>query len=147
MQLRTRWLPIIFFALAGCGEEAADLPKAPQLFTDRDEMSFNREFDSGIFLNTTGFNSLVLENRGEDTLQITDITMAAPSEFKLQVPEGFVAGTPFPLETYKRAFITVAFTPKAAREYQGTLTIKSNAANTPEKVIVLSGKGVDPNAP
>ncbi|MFP2925537.1 hypothetical protein ACLESO_10020 [Pyxidicoccus sp. 3LG] len=141
MQLRTRWLPIIFFAMAGCGDEV-DLPKAPQLFTDRDEMAFNREFESGTFVNTTGYNSLVFENRGEETLQVTEITLSAPSEFKLLAPEGYVAGTPFPLETYKRAFITVEFTPRAAREYTGTVTIKSNAANTPEKVITLNGRGV-----
>ncbi len=41
MRLRTRWLPIIFFALAGCGNET-EIPKEPTLFTDRDEMAFNR---------------------------------------------------------------------------------------------------------
>ena len=52
MQLRTRWLPIFFFALAGCGDET-DLPKEPQLFTDRDEVAFNREFGSGTFVNAS----------------------------------------------------------------------------------------------
>ena len=143
MQLRTRWLPIFFFALAGCGNET-EIPKEPTLFTDRDEMSFNREFESGTFINTTGYNSLVFENRGEGTLQVTDITMSAPSQFKLVLPEGFTPGTPLTLETYKRAFVTVEFRPTAAVEYRGTLTIKSNAANTPEKVINLNGLGKTP---
>jgi len=143
MRLRTRWLPITLFALAGCGNEA-EIPKTPQLFTDRDEMAFNREFNSGTFVGSVGYNSLVLENRGEGTLQITDITMAAPSQFKLVLPEGFTRGTPLALETYKRAFVTVEFRPTDDVEYRGTLTIKSNAANAAEKVINLNGLGVKP---
>jgi hypothetical protein len=143
MQLRTRWLPIFFFALAGCGNET-EIPKEPTLFTDRDEMAFNREFGSGTFVGQTGFNSLVLENRGEGTLQITGITVSAPSQFKVTLPEGFTAETPLALETYKRAFVQVEFRPTDNIEYTGTLTIKSNAANAAEKVITLNGLGVDP---
>ncbi|QSQ19900.1 hypothetical protein JY651_32065 [Pyxidicoccus parkwayensis] len=143
MQLRTRWLPIFFFALAGCGNET-EIPKEPTLFTDRDEMAFNREFGSGTYVGQTGYNSLVFENRGEGTLQVTDITMSAPSQFKLVLPEGFTPGTPLSLETYKRAFVTVEFRPTDNVAYTGTLTIKSNAANSPEKVITLNGLGVDP---
>jgi hypothetical protein len=143
MQLRTRWLPIFFFALAGCGNET-EIPKEPTLFTDRDEMAFNREFGSGTFVGQTGFNSLVLENRGEGTLQITGITVSAPAQFKVTLPEGFTAETPLALETYKRAFVQVEFKPTDNVEYKGTLTIKSNAANAAEKVITLNGLGVDP---
>lgn len=143
MRLRTRWLPVIFFALAGCGNEA-EIPTTPQLFTDRDEMAFNREFGSGTFVGQVGYNSLFLENRGEGTLQITDITLSAPSQFKLVLPEGFVPGTPLALETFKRAFVTVEFRPTDNVEYRGTLTIQSNAANAADKVITLNGLGVDP---
>ncbi|MFP2904452.1 hypothetical protein ACLESD_05230 [Pyxidicoccus sp. 3LFB2] len=143
MRLRNRWLPIIFFALAGCGNEA-EFPTTPQLFTDRDEMAFNREFNSGTFVGTVGYNSLVMENRGAETLQVTDITLAAPSQFKLVLPEGFTPGTPLALETNKRAFFTVEFRPTEVKEYTGTVTIKSNAANAAEKVIRLNGLGVDP---
>jgi hypothetical protein len=142
MRLRNRWLPIIFFALAGCGNE--DIPKEPTLFTDRDEMAFNREFGSGTFIGQTGFNSLLMENRGEGTLQITDITLAGPSQFRLVLPEGFTPGTPLALETFKRAFVTVEFRPTDDVEYRGTLTIRSNAANAAEKVITLNGLGVNP---
>jgi hypothetical protein len=143
MRLRTRWLPIIFFALAGCGNEA-EVPKEPQLFTDRDEMAFNREFGSGTFVGQVGYNSLVFENRGEGTLQVTDITLSGPSQFKLVLPEGFTPGTPLELATFKRAFVQVEFRPTDDVEYRGTLTLKSNAANTPEKVITLNGLGVNP---
>ena len=143
MRLRTRWLPIIFFALAGCGNET-EIPKEPTLFTDRDEMAFNREYGSGTFVGQVTFNSLILENRGEGTLNITDITMNAPSQFRLVLPEGFTPGTPLPLETFKQAFVEVQFRPTDDIEYRGTLTIKSNAANAAEKVINLNGLGVNP---
>jgi len=143
MQLRTRWLPLAFFALAACGNET-EIPKEPTLFTDRDEMAFNREFGSGTYVNTTAYNSLVMENQGEQTLEITDISMSAPSQFKLVLPEGFTPGTPLALTTNKRAFLTVEFRPTDDVEYMGTLTIKSNAANAPEKVITLNGLGVNP---
>jgi hypothetical protein len=143
MRLRTRWLPIIFFALAGCGNEA-EIPKAPQIFTDRDEMAFNTEFQAGVFVGSTGYNSIVIENRGEELLQITDITMAAPSQFKLVLPEGFTPGTPLAVETYKRTFVAVEFRPTDDVSYTGTVTIKSNAANAPEKVLTLNGKGINP---
>ncbi|NMO20251.1 hypothetical protein HPC49_22625 [Pyxidicoccus fallax] len=143
MRLRTRWLPIIFFALAGCGNET-EIPKEPSLFTDRDEMAFNREFGSGTFVGQVGYNSLLLENRGEGTLEITDIALSGPSQFKLVLPDGFTPGTPMPLETYKRAFVTVEFRPTDDVEYRGTLTIKSNSANAAEKVITLNGVGVNP---
>lgn len=144
MRLRTPWLPIIMLALAGCGNEVADIPEAPQLFTDRDAMGFNTEFMSGTYIGQTTFNSLTIENRGQETLELTDFSLSGPAVFTLKVPEGFTPGTPLRLETYERAFVEVAFKPTRAGDYTGTLTIKSNAANMPEKQIALEAKGVNP---
>jgi hypothetical protein len=144
MRLRTPWLPIIMLALAGCGNEVADIPVAPQLFTDRDGMGFNTEFGSGTFIGQTAFNSLTIENRGQETLELTDFSLSGPAVFTLKPPEGFTPGTPLRLETYDRAFVEVAFKPTDDIEYRGTLIIKSNAANTPTKEIELMAKGVNP---
>ncbi|WP_426749324.1 hypothetical protein [Myxococcus sp. Y35] len=143
MHLRTRWLPIIFFALAGCGNET-ELPQAPTLFVDREALTFNREFERGTYVGQTAFNSLAIQNRGLDPLDITAITLSAPREFTLQFPEGFSPGTPLRLETYDRAFLEVAFRPTDDTEYSGTLTIESNAGNGAQKVITLNGLGVAP---
>lgn len=144
MRLRTPWLPIIMLALAGCGNEVAEIPDAPQLFTDRDEMGFNTEFMSGTYIGQTAFNALALENRGRETLEITGISLDAPSVFTLKLPEGFTPGTPLKLETYDRAFVEVAFKPTDDVEYLGTLIIESNAGNTASKEIALRAKGVNP---
>jgi hypothetical protein len=131
-------------ALAGCGNEVAEIPDAPQVFTDRDEMGFNTEFFSGTYVGQTAFNSLAIENRGREALEITDISLSGPGVFTLKLPEGFTPGTPLKLETYDRAFVEVAFKPTDDVEYQGTLTITSNAGNTPSKQVALRGKGVTP---
>ncbi len=149
MRLRTPWLPIIMLALAGCGNEVPDIPEAPQLFTDRDAMGFNTEFGSGTFIGQTTFNSLTLENRGQETLEISEITLAGitpnnSNAFTLKLPEGFTPDTPLRLDTYDRAFVEVAFKPTDDVEYTGTLIIRSNAGNTPEKQIQLMGEGVAP---
>lgn len=144
MRLRTPWLPIIMLALAGCGNEVPDIPEAPQLFTDRDAMEFNTEFRSGTFIGQTTFNSLILENRGQQALEITGITLTGPAVFTLKLPEGFTPGTPLTLDTYDRAFVEVAFKPTDDVEYTGTLTIQSNAGNTPQKLVQLKGEGITP---
>src|SRR5687767_15086502 len=110
MRLRTPWLPIILFALAGCGN-GEDLPESPQLFTDRAEMGFNTEFNSGTFVGATAFNSLVIENRGLSPLELTEFTLSGPPVFTLTPPEGFTPGTPLRLETYDKAFVQVTFRP------------------------------------
>ncbi|AKQ68756.1 putative lipoprotein [Myxococcus hansupus] len=143
MRPRTRWLPIIIFALAGCGNET-ELPQAPTLFIDREALTFNREFNHGTYVGQTTYNSLSIQNRGLDPLDITAITLAGPRVFTLQLPEGFTPGTPLRLETYDRAFLTVAFLPTDDTEYDGTITIVSNAANAGEKVVTLNGLGVAP---
>ncbi|NTX15386.1 hypothetical protein HUA76_31920 [Myxococcus sp. CA056] len=144
MRLHTPWLPILFFSLAACGESAEELPKTPQLVSDRDEMAFDREFNAGTFVGTSGFNSVMVTNMGEDTLEITDITLNAPSVFTMKVSNDYTAGTPLQVPSLKHVFIEVTFKPREAQVYQGTITIKSNAANLPEKVIALNGQGIAP---
>lgn len=150
MRLRTPWLPILFFSFAACGESAEPLSKAPQLISDRDEMSFDREFNSGTFVGTSGFNSVMVTNMGEDTLEVTDIALNAPSVFTMKVSQEGAehpANQPMQVLSKKRFFVEVTFRPREAQAYQGTLTIKSNAANLPEKVIALNGLGIAPPAP
>ncbi|MCP3105045.1 hypothetical protein LZ198_39885 [Myxococcus sp. K15C18031901] len=144
MRLHTPWLPIILFSVAACGESSEEFPKAPQIITDRDEMAFNREFGSGTYIGTENFNSVSVTNKGQDTLEITDIVLSGPSDFRIKLPEGFTPGTPLQVATNKRVFIEVGFKPREAREYTGSITIKSNAGNLPEKVVTLNALGIQP---
>ncbi|QSQ10665.1 hypothetical protein [Myxococcus landrumensis] len=147
MRLHTPWLPILFFSLAACGESPEDLPKAPQLISDRDEMGFDTEHNSGTYVGTTGFNSVQVSNQGEDTLEVTNVSYSGPNVFTLKISQDGTeraVGEAFQVASKKRFFVQVSFRPTEAKTYQGTLTIRSNAANFAEKVITLNGKGIQP---
>ncbi|HSP79795.1 MAG TPA: hypothetical protein VLQ93_14780 [Myxococcaceae bacterium] len=143
MRLRPLWLSVIFFALAGCENEEV-LPAEPQLMVDRDSLGFGLEFDSSTYVGTEVTESLYIENRGQQPLEITSVEKTGASQFTLTLPEPLDQGQPLQLESRQHTFIQVAFKPTQARDYQGQLLIKSNAANTPEKTIELSGRGVSP---
>lgn len=142
MRLRTLWLPVIILALAGCGNEDVNLPETPQLLVDRTAMQFDTEYNSGTYVGTSSFNTLYIESRGIQALEISDITLSGASEFTLKLPETWVQGQPLKLETYARTFVEVTFKPNAVKTYEGKLTIKSNAANQPTQEITLTGKGI-----
>ncbi len=147
MRLRTSWLPIILLALAGCGgDDGIELMKGPFLLVDRDSLGFDTENGSGTYVGTITRNSLYLENRGDQALEITAITKGGqnPGAFTLFLPEGFSETSPIRLQSLERAFVQVEFAPTQAREYAATLTIQSNAANAATKEIPMSGKGFPP---
>ncbi|MBZ4400255.1 hypothetical protein OWM54_13395 [Myxococcus sp. MISCRS1] len=147
MRLHTPWLPILFFSLAACGEGAEEIPKAPQLISDRDEMAFDQEFRSGTYVGTTGFNSVQVKNMGEDTLDVSSIALSGPNVFTMKVSKDGQDLNPqeaFQVKSKERFFVEVAFRPREAQQYQGALVIKSNAANLPEKSITLNGLGIAP---
>jgi hypothetical protein len=145
MRLKTLVVPIILLAVAACGEgDDIKLEKGPFLLNDRNELLFDTEFGSGTFVGATTFNTLSLENRGDEPLTITEITKSGPGAFTVRLPEQLAAGEPLTLESRKTTFIEVQFKPPEARTYEGKLTITSNAANAATKEIRLFGKGVTP---
>ncbi|WP_208723081.1 Ig-like domain-containing protein [Corallococcus llansteffanensis] len=145
MRLRNLWLPLTIIALAGCGDEGVEeLPETPQLLVDRTELLFDTEFAAGTYVGATTFNTLYIENRGIQTLELNEITLSGPSVFTMKRPEGWPETGPMKLETYARTFIEVAFKPNAAKDFEGKLTIKSNAANGDTRELTLKGKGIAP---
>jgi hypothetical protein len=147
MRLRTLLFPIITLALAGCGgDDDVKLEKGPFLFVDRESLGFDQEFGSGTYLGRSTFNTLYIENRGDEPLELTEVIKAAPSQFKLNLPAP-LPEEPVRLESRKRAYIEVQFTPTEARVYRGKFTLKSNAANAPLRDIALSGCGIPENGP
>lgn len=143
MRLSPLWPSLIFIALAGCGN-GDDPPVEPQLFVDRESLGFGQEFGSGTYINTEPIDSIYIENRGQQTLEISSVTKSGASQFTLTLPDPLSKGEPLKLEYGKRTFLQVSFKPPQAKKYEGALLIKSNAANTPEKQIQLSGLGVNP---
>lgn len=145
MRLKTLWFPIILLALAGCGgEDDIPLQKGPFLQPDRIKLQFDTEFGSGTYVGASTFNTLMLENRGDETLQITSVTKSGPSEFIVTLPEGLTDSTPVTLESRKRAYVQVQFKPSKAQGYTGSITIKSNSSTGAETVVELEGKGIPP---
>lgn len=145
MRLRTLCLPLIIAALAGCGnEDGVELTDEPQLFVDRNSLLFDTEYGSGTWVGATTFNTLIIENRGLQELEITEVSKSGPSVFSLRLPEALADGEPLRLQSREQAFIEVAFKPTQARQYDGAILIKSNDPTAPEKQVTLSGKGVTP---
>jgi hypothetical protein len=139
MRLRPLWLSVIFIALAACGTEGPS--EQPELYVDRDSLGFGQEFGTGAYVNQEITESLYIENRGLQVLEITEVTKSGAGQFTLTLPEPLKSGEPVRLEYGKRTFVQVAFKPTEAKKYEGKLLIKSNAANVPQKEIVLSGVG------
>lgn len=145
MRLKTLMLPIILLAVAACGEgDDIKLEKGPFLLNDRNELLFDTEFGSGTYVGATTFNTLSLENRGDEPLTITKVEKTGPGAFTVRLPDALAAGNSLTLESRKATFIEVQFKPTQATNYEGKLTITSNAANAPTKDIRLFGKGVTP---
>jgi hypothetical protein len=143
MRLRTLWLPLIFVALAACGnEDDVELTDEPQVFVDRNVLQFDTEYGSGTYIGATTFNTLIIENRGLQELQVTQVAKEGSGAFTLRLPQELVDGKPLRLQSRQRAFVEVAFRPGEARQYDGTLVIQSNDPKAGVKQVTLTGKGV-----
>lgn len=128
----------IFVALVACGKPAEEHPNAPTLATDREALQFGQEYDEGVYIGTSKQDSLLIENDGLQPLVIDHIEKGGDPEFSMEPPsDNTIPGL-------GHTFVRVFFAPKEEKTYHGTLTIVSNAANAPSKLIELSGVGVKP---
>jgi hypothetical protein len=142
-------MSLMCFSACGKAPVACDgdslLSKA-QLCPDRNSLGFAQEFRSGTFIGVTAFESLALRNGGVATLNLSEITVTGDSAFSYAaswddnpndgtIPATSVIGA-------QSAFIEVRFKPTAAKQYTASLTITSNAENSPAKTFAISGCGV-----
>jgi hypothetical protein len=145
MRLRALWSPIILLTLAGCGEgDDVQIEKGPFISVNRESLEFSQEFYAGTYVGASSFDSLYIENRGDEPLSITEIAKSGSGAFTITLPEELAQGKPLQLDTLEKAFLQAQFRPGEPREYTGMLTIKSNARNMAEKQITLKAKGVNP---
>src|SRR5688572_22631002 len=99
MRLRTLVVPIILLAVAACGEgDDIKLEKGPFLLNDRNELLFDTEFGSGTYVGATTFNTLSLENRGDEPLTITEVTKSGSGAFTVRLPAQLAEKQPLTLE-------------------------------------------------
>src|SRR5215831_19228301 len=123
---------ILGYAL-GCAKDST--PQQPQLFVDRDTVTFG----GSVYIGAIPQDSIEIRNNGLDDLIISSTTLTNDGNAFTNVgPNSTV------LKGKEHTFVTFYFRPTQARQYTGTFTIASNAQNTPNKVITLTATGVTP---
>lgn len=146
MRLRTLWLPLIFVALAACGngeeENEVVLTQEPQVYVDRNVLQFDTEYGSGTYVGATTYNTLIIENRGIQELQISQIAKEGPGAFTVRLPQELADGKALVLQSRQKAYVEVAFRPTEAKQYDGSLIIRSNDPKAADKQVTLTAKGV-----
>jgi hypothetical protein len=149
----------ILLALAGCSQ-GPTLPNVPALLPDSTAYNCWAGDCSGTFIGAAPQGTIQLQNKGTQTVNITSVSLTGDSAFSsLNVAFAGDAGLspPISIPGEKTAFLSVFFTPTAAKQYTGTITIASNSQTTTLSggatscgascVITLSGKGVPPPPP
>ena len=133
-------------AAIGCGGgggSGSNLPLQPQIITDRDTI-----VDQAIYANQQKNQNLGVENGGQQDLVVSGYTLAgdpavALVNTTLAQADGTSSNT---VKSGKTAFIVMTCKPTSVGQtVSANLTINSNAANKPQKVVPVScGPAVAP---
>jgi len=133
-------------AAIGCGGgggSGSNLPLQPQIITDRDTI-----VDQAIYANQQQNQNLAVENGGQQDLVVSGYTLVGDPEVvlvnsTLAQADGTSSNT---VKSGKTAFIVMTCKPTSVGQtVSANLTINSNAANKPQKVIPVScGPAVAP---
>ena len=133
-------------AAIGCGGgggSGSNLPLQPQIITDRDTI-----VDQAIYANQQQTQTLGVENGGQQDLVVSSYTLVGDPEVvlvnsTLAQADGTSSNT---VKSGKTAFIVMTCKPTTVGQtVSANLTINSNAANKPQKVIPVScGPAVAP---
>ena len=133
-------------AAIGCGGgggSGSNLPLQPQIITDRDTI-----VDQAIYANQQKNQNLGVENGGQQDLVVSGYTLVGDPEVvlvnsTLAQADGTSSNT---VKSGKTAFIVMTCKPTTVGQtVSANLTINSNAANKPQKVIPVScGPAVAP---
>jgi hypothetical protein len=134
MSARRWWSTAAVLALAlgaACNEE---FPQHPQLIVSLtpNPLDFGNKL-----VGTAPNQSLDIYNGGLEDLVLSSVTLSGAPQFTFY-------SKPAPtdaIEAKKHAFVVVIFTPTAATSYTSTLTINSNAENTPTLTVDVLGTG------
>lgn len=130
MRLRVILFGFLASLATGCQKP---IPETPQLVVTPNKVDF-----ASRFIGTEPQISLGLRNDGLNDLVISGVDKTGDSAFTMTGPiETTVKGLDV-------TFIRITFRPTAVRTYSGSLTIHSNAENTPNQTVELTGAGVAP---
>jgi hypothetical protein len=124
-------------AAAGCGPEYKEHPQLEVIFTPSNPLDFGRWA-----IGTSPQGSLAITNRGLEDLVLSSVTLTGDSAFSKLQPASGSNPTLTTIPGNKSSFLTIVFTPAAARDYTGTVNIASNAENKPSQDVPVLGTGV-----
>ncbi|MDP1826832.1 MAG: hypothetical protein Q8L48_26405 [Archangium sp.] len=136
----------------GKGDPEA-LTEGPQACADRGSLGFAQEFGSGTFIiplpdGGVRFDedTLAIRNGGIADLHITSASLSGDTAFSLTIsnesnPDAGEA-LPADVKGNDHFYMRVRFFPREARQYNATITVQSNAENTPSRDFAISGCGV-----
>ncbi|MFO7655139.1 MAG: S8 family serine peptidase [Candidatus Krumholzibacteriia bacterium] len=91
----------------------------------------------GVFLGATPTAEVLLTNLGTDVVTVSAVTSS-------EAAFTFAPGAPIALAPRQTEAVTVTFTPTAAQDYAGTLTITSDDPDEPTIMVALAGSGLEP---
>ncbi len=136
-------LLVIFVGLVGCEKGP---PTQATLVLERDLIADGGVDFGGVYIGTAPVETVQLRNTGVETMQLTSVSKSGDGAFTIR---GTNTDGTFPTEIKGRdiAYVQITFTPTAAKSYAASLTVKTSAVNTPERVISVVGKGVTPPPP
>ena len=129
---------VIMLGLAAC-ENQPPPPDAPQIRLDKASLGFGQEFGTGTYLGTQTPDALIVMNEGLQDLVISSVSKSGDTTGSFTIDS--VTTTPIPYND--EGFIRVIFRARDAGVVTATMTINSNAANSPSLDVPLSGRGVD----
>ena len=109
---------------------------------DRTNLRFGLEFGKGVWVNTAVTETLLIRNGGQGVLSITDASLSGPDAALFTILAGASGAT---VASGDIAVIQVQYRPQSAGASTATLTIHSNAANTPTLSIGLNASAVTSN--
>jgi hypothetical protein len=138
-------LSVAVSLFSNCGPNN-QMPCAPDVLLDKAQscpdhiaMQFGLEVRSGTRIGTAPIESVAIRNGGLEDLTISSVSVLGDSAFTVMTAPGML---PAAIKGKKNFIVTVAFAPTQAKLYTGSLSIVSNAQNTPTQVIQLSGCGI-----
>jgi hypothetical protein len=130
VRLRVILVGLLVSLVVGCREP---IPENAQLTIDPEKIDFESRY-----IGTEPQMSLSLHNDGLADLVISGVDKTGDGAFTMTGPvETTVKGLDV-------TFIRFLFRPTAARAYSGSITIRSNAQNSPTLTVELAGVGVAP---
>ena len=143
VQLRARAFALVLLGLAGCG--AASPPDAPTLqlpFTSSPEAPVLFNGAQGVIVGTTGSFGFGALNAGTQSLTLQTVIYAGDPAMSLQP---FAQAPPATLSFNQEFLVPLACAPPALASYPGTVTVTSNAVNTPVAVVYITCVGMPPS--